>query len=256
MQGMRTAIIGLASVLVVTLGSGVRAQMQLPGSVPSTQKGQLQTPAFTTPAPVGASRGEDLLPGKSLYFLGQAGRMSLGRSAKSLTFTLTAVGRKGNDIRQICSADFTATGAVTLTAKGRPDGLPRYEAVLTGCTINLDLLNDAVLVSAPGGACKLADDCTIDPSGLWGPKGDALPKESDIEAMRGHAEKQVNEARKTITAQLKKPAEQQAFLSEHVSAMSNRDRFCRFYAGVGGPGYCVAKYTEGYAARLSMRVRR
>jgi hypothetical protein len=230
--------------------------MQLPGSVPSTQTGQQQVPSVTRAAPVSASKGDELLPGKNLFFLGQAGRMGIGRDPKGLNLTFTAIGRKGNDIRQICSADFTSSGPVALTSKGRPDGLPRFEATLTSCTIVLDLLNDAVLVTMPGGACRLADECVIDPTGLWGPKGDALPKEAEIESARSSAEKHVNEARKTVVAQLKKPAEQQAFLSEHVATQANRDRLCRFYAGVSGPGYCVLKYTEGYAAKLSMRVRR
>ncbi len=252
------ALLGLS--LAIVTGHSAVAQMQLPGSIPSTPAGQVPAGAAPprTAEPLLASfKGEDLLPGRTLQYMGASGRIVINKTAaKGLAMTFTGFGRRGNDIRQICSADFSSTGAVSMQPKGRPLGLNRYEIKFAACTLTADLLNDAIIIGTPNGACRLADDCIIEPAGLWGPPAQDLPKEADIERFRASAEKQVNLARKTLQDQLKGKPEGSAFLSEHVNFSANRERQCQSYAGASGPGFCALKLTEAWGMRIASRLRR
>ena len=250
----------LALALVVAVNPEAVAQMQLPGAIPSTPAGQAPPGAATPRAgeqALASFKGEELLPGRALQYMGASGRIVISRTAsRGLAMTFTGVGRRGNDIRQICSADFSSTGAVPMVARGRPLGLNRYEIRFEACTLTADLLNDAIIVGTPNGACRLADDCIIEPAGLWGPPAQELPKEADIERSRGAAERQVNLARKTLQDQLKGKPEGSAFLSEHVNFSANRERQCQSYAGASGPGFCALKLTEAWGMRIASRLRR
>lgn len=190
-----------------------------------------------------------------MLFLGQQGRMVIERSgAQNYTVAMTGVGRRGNDIRAICTPDLTGGQPITLRPLGRPIGLSRYEAPFPGCRLVLDLLPDSVLVSAPDGACTFADTCVVDPTGLWGPGDREIPPDREIERARGVAERKLNEARKRVQALLRTTPEGRAFLQEQAGFPANRERSCRNYGTTDvGPGFCALKYTEARAAQLEAR---
>lgn len=265
--------------LVVCLSAGALcggpalAQLQLPGAVAPTPQGGSSssgqgarphghgagsgaaTPGGAVPRSIGAStlrRWEDGLPGRTLRFLGQQGSLVISRSGAGYTIAMTGVGRRGNDIRNICTPNL---GQAPLTPAGRPQGLPRFEAAFPGCTVVLDLLSDVALVSAPGGACQFADDCVVDPTGLWGPNDREIPPDREIERARGVAERRLNDARRMLQQRLRTTPEGRTFLQEQAGFPANRERVCRNYGTSDiGPGFCALKYTEARGEALASRL--
>lgn len=259
------------------------AQLQLPGATiqappPTTQP---RPPASSQPAPSGQPRPaqtqqpnqqqqatvpvqrrpEDVLPGRTLRFLGQQGSLVITRvgpqNRQTFTVAMTGVGRRGNDVRAICTPDLTGGQTTQLTAAGRPNGLPRYVAAFPGCRVTLDLMTDSIIVSAPDGACRFTDDCTVDPSGLWGPVDRDIPPDREIERSRGQWERLLNDARRTLTRRLGTSTEGRQFLSEQAAFPAVREQQCRNYGTTdAGPGYCALKLTEARAVKLRARLAR
>ncbi|MGL4287720.1 MAG: hypothetical protein ACRCVA_15340, partial [Phreatobacter sp.] len=129
------------------------------------------------------------------------------------------------------------------------------EAAFPGCTMVLDLLSDAAIVSAPDGVCRFADECTVDPTGIWGPVDREMPPDGEIERARGAADRRLNEARRALQARLRTTPEGRAFLQEQAGFGANRERLCRNYGtSDAGLGYCALKYTEARAAALEARL--
>jgi len=264
----RAALVLLLSLAIPT-GSAV-AQLQLPGAVaPTPQGGATQGGAGARPTgepsvPRTVSgpplrRWEEGLPGRTLRFLGQHGSMVINRTGAGTQagYTIAAtniVGRRGNDIRNMCTPDLNGGRPVTLTPAGRPDGLARYQAAFPGCTITLDLMADAAFVSAPGGVCTF-DDCVFDPSGLWGPNDREIPADREIERARGVAERKLNDARRILQQRLRNTPEGRQFLQEQAAFPANRERLCRNYGTSDiGPGFCALKFTEARAEKLTVMV--
>lgn len=259
----------------VALGLGLAGapafgQLQLPGAVAPTPQGGSSSssqgarpgghsgaasPGGAVPRSMAAStlrRWEDGLPGRTLRYLGQQGSIVISRAGTGYTIAMTGVGRRGNDIRNICTPNL---GQVALTAAGRPQGLPRFEAAFPGCTIVLDLLSDVALVSAPGGACQFPDDCVVDPTGLWGPNDREIPADREIERARGVAERRLNDARRMLQQRLRTTPEGRTFLQEQAGFPANRERVCRNYGTSDiGPGFCALKYTEARGEALASRL--
>jgi hypothetical protein len=271
---------GLALVVLALAlfeGGQAHAQLQLPGAVaptpqgataPSRPAGPRTTPGAgasgdpALPRGVGASplrRWEETLPGRTMRFLGQQGSLVITRTgpASQPTYSIaaTGVGRRGNDIRNICTPDLNAGQAVVLKPAGRPQGIQRFEAAFPGCTVVLDVLSDVVFVSAPDGACRFADDCVVDPTGIWGPNDREIPADREIERARGVAERRLNDARRLLQSRLRTTPEGRAFLQEQAGFPANRERVCRNYGTSDiGPGFCALKYTEARAEALAARV--
>ncbi|MBN8942665.1 MAG: hypothetical protein J0H01_24395 [Rhizobiales bacterium] len=262
------------SALVAFGGPEARAQLQLPGAVAPTPQGATaptRPPAsgpgvhgagpsgHRTPAGPPPRRGEETLPGRNLRFLGQQGSMVISRvgtgAQQSFTIAVTGAGRRGNDIRSICTPDLNAGQTVTLKPLGRPVGLSRFEAAFPGCTIVLDLLSDAAIASAPDGVCRFTDECIVDPTGIWGPVDREMPPDAEIERARGAADRRLNDARRALQARLRTTPEGRAFLQEQAGFGANRERVCRNYGtSDAGLGYCALKYTEARAAALEARL--
>ncbi|QCK85401.1 hypothetical protein E8L99_06280 [Phreatobacter aquaticus] len=263
----------IATLLVLATGQA-EAQLQLPGAVtptpqggsaPSGPAGARAAPSAANPliprGPVGPPlrRGEETLPGRTLRFLGQQGSMVINRSGsgaqQTLTINATGVGRRGNDIRNVCTPDLNGGQVVTLRSLGRPVGLSRYEAAFPGCTLVIDMLPDAAIVSAPDGACRFSDDCTVDPTGLWGPTDREIPPDRTIEAARGTADRRQNDARRVLQARLRTTPEGRTFLQEQAGFGAFRERVCRNYGTSDiGPAFCALKYTEARSAAIEARI--
>ncbi len=265
----RRATLLLILTLAVPAGPAL-AQLQLPGAVAPTPQGgathggagarptgEPSVPRTVSGPPL--RRWEEGLPGRTLRFLGQHGSMVINRTGAGpqAGYTIAAtniVGRRGNDIRNMCTPDLNGGRPVTLTPAGRPDGLARYQAAFPGCTITLDLMADAAFVSAPGGVCTF-DDCVFDPSGLWGPNDREIPADREIERARGVAERKLNDARRILQQRLRSTPEGRQFLQEQAAFPANRERLCRNYGTSDiGPGFCALKFTEARAEKLSAMV--
>ncbi|AVO46682.1 hypothetical protein [Phreatobacter cathodiphilus] len=271
----RRAVLLLSLAFAAVGGEHAAAQMQLPGAVAptpqgaTTPQGRPQAPRATVDGMSGLAgrsvpastlrRWEEALPGRTLRFLGQHGSLVISRAGTPTqpTYTIAAtgvIGRRGNDIRNICTPDLGGGRPVPLRPLGRPDGLPRFEANFTGCTITLDLMADAAFVTAPGGACSF-DDCVVDPAGLWGPNDREIPADREIERARGVAERRLNDARRILQARLRTTPEGRQFLQEQAGFPANRERLCRNYGTTDiGPAFCALKFTEARAENLAARV--
>lgn len=272
MLGRVALVLSLA--IAASAGGTARAQMQLPGAVAPTPQGATsphgraagpRAPGDGTavlPRTVSGPplrRWEEGLPGRTLRFLGQHGSLVISRAGGGAqpSYTIVAtgiIGRRGNDIRNICTPDLNGGRQVPLRPLGRPEGLMRYEAAFPGCTITLDLMADAAFVTAPGGACTF-DDCVVDPAGLWGPNDREIPPDREIERARGVAERKLNDARRILQQRLRTTPEGRQFLQEQAGFPANRERLCRNYGTSDiGPAFCALKFTEARAENLGARV--
>ncbi len=268
----RRAVLLLSLVLAASGGGQALAQLQLPGAVTPTPQGATAPGRSTAPrAPGDGShvprtvsgpplrRWEEGLPGRTLRFLGQHGSLVISRAGppNQPSYTIVAqgvIGRRGNDIRNICTPNLNGGQPIPLKPMGRPDGLARYEASFPGCTITLDLMADAAFVAAPGGACTF-EDCVVDPTGLWGPNDREITSDREIERARGVAERKLNDARRILQARLRTTPEGRQFLSEQAGFPANRERLCRNYGTSDiGPAFCALKFTEARAENLAARV--
>jgi len=270
---LRAALL-LSLALAASSGAPALAQLQLPGAVAPTPQGATAPGRANAPrAPGDGSnpllprtvsgpplrRWEEGLPGRTLRFLGQHGSLVITRSGAGpqASYSVVAtgiVGRRGNDIRNICTPSLNGGQPVPLTAQGRPAGLARFEAAFPGCTITLDLMADAAFVAAPGGACTF-DDCVVDPTGLWGPNDREITSDREIERARGVAERKLNDARRILQARLRTTPEGRQFLQEQAGFPANRERLCRNYGTSDiGPAFCALKFTEARAENLAARV--
>lgn len=267
----RPALVPVLALAALLAGAEAHAQLQLPGAVAPTPRGGT-APSGSAPrgpaspdgsnpllprgvAASGLRRWDETLPGRTLRFLGQQGSMVISRQGQGYTIAVTGVGRRDNDIRNICTPDLNGGQTVALRPLGRPDGLTRFEATFAGCTLVMDLLSDVAFVSAPAGACRFDDGCVVDPSGIWGPNDREIPPDREIERARGVADRRLNDARRILQARLRTTPEGRTFLQEQAAFPANRERVCRNYGTSNiGPVFCQLKYTEARAETLASRV--
>jgi hypothetical protein len=74
-----------------------------------------------------------------------------------------------------CRVDVVAEGPIQTSFAGMPRGVSRYDVDIEACPFSLDVLDGAVLISRTPRTCDFkAADCRVDPSGLWGPPGNAI----------------------------------------------------------------------------------
>ena len=144
---------------------------------------------------------------------------------------------------------------MALTARGRVDGLLRYELGAQACPIIADLVEGALWVRGPAGACVIeAADCRVDPRGLWGPDPAALaPLARAIEQDRGRADREVRENYKALTERAR-PQDVRAVVSEQAAFSAERETLCRSYAREASHGFCNARFTQARAAQLAARL--
>lgn len=266
----RSVLVPVLALAALLAAAEAHAQLQLPGAVAPTPRGgtapsgparpSTGPDAANPPLPRGMGpstlrRWDETLPGRTLRFLGQQGSMVISRQGQGFTIAVTGVGRRDNDIRNICTPDLNGGRTVVLRPLGRPDGLARFEAAFPGCTLVMDLLPDVAFVSAPGGACRFDDGCVVDPSGLWGPNDREIPPDREIERARGAADRRLNDARRILQARLRTTPEGRTFLQQQAAFPANRERVCRNYGTSDiGPVFCQLKYTEARAETLAHQV--
>lgn len=246
-------------------GSPAMAQLVLPGaqnpSAPGTAAPPPATSAPAVPPRVAAPQaarptGIDGIVGRTLLRNGMEGSsLRIEREGRS-TYRARAVfeGRLISDPTQACAIDMGSQGALALEAKGEADGLPRFAFEAPACPLEFDLLEGAVLVTAPRPACEFtAADCRVEVTGLWGPAGATLAaRAKEFETARARADTAVREGYRALAAR-SGPGQTRPIVAEQAGFSSERETVCRDYAGEGQHGFCHTRFTEGRAASLRVR---
>ncbi len=198
---------------------------------------------------------EDNIVGRDLKRNGSLGVLRIDRAQGGLRAQVTLTGSKVSQPTESCSVRLGGGEPVPLSSLGRPEGLPRYEVQTPACPIVFDVLEGAVMVTAPGEACAIQEaDCRAEPRGIWGPEpGSLMSKAAEFEQARGSFEKAVRENYKAL-AQRAGGQAVRPIVAEQAAFSSEREQICRSYAREGVHGFCNARYTEGRAVTLASRL--
>ena len=265
---MRSAIaVPLLTVLLLALPA--RGQIVLPGAVAPTPEGQSATPAEapkparpkpkrkaaveslpTTPAP-SKTVPSTSLAGQTYYLDGREAHIGFTMRDRALVVSqLSLVGRteKGAECR-IDVADLP----LATTEQGSPDGVARIGIAFPACPISFDVLDGAVLGSAPPGSCAFqATHCAVDPAGLWGPQPATLGPDRDkaIERERARAEAAMRANFKRLVSTTKDRPTIVGYARDQAQFSSTREEVCRAYAGETKHGFCATRLTEARAESL------
>src|SRR4051794_3810741 len=238
---------------------GPRAPAPLPGS-PSEEAGLPSAPAQPAAPPppkpvVLKAPTEESVVGRELKLNGGSGSLRLDRAGRELGAQITLAGRKLSQETETCAVKLGGGAPIPVTSLGRPEGLPRYELQAPACPITFDVLDGAVLVTAPTDACVIQEaDCGVEARGLWGPEPASLiPKAKDIEQARGTADKAVRDNYKVLT-QRAGPQGVRPVVAEQASFSSEREPLCRPSLREGAHGFCNTRFTEGRAVALAARL--
>jgi hypothetical protein len=198
---------------------------------------------------------EEGILGRELKLNGTAGSLRIDRAGQGLRAQVALTGTKISQPSESCSIKLGGGEPLPLSSLGRADGLPRYEVQVPACPIAFDVVEGAVIVTAPAEACMIQDaDCQVEPRGLWGPDpASLLPRAADFEQVRGTADRAVRENYKALT-QRASPQGARPIVAEQAAFSSEREQVCRSYAREGGHGFCNARFTEARAVTLAARL--
>lgn len=254
------AAAGMAGLLAA--GPAGAQPMQLPGAAAPSPAGTTQAPPPAGGAPavrkaapvVVKAPTEEAVLDRTYRRHGATGEAKFERMAGGFGLRLTAEGFQTGNPTEPCAVSF-GDRPVPLKALGRPTGLPRYELEAPVCPLVIDVLEGALLVTAPAQPCVIeAAQCRIDPRGLWGPDSRTLVGQArDIERARTRAETAVREGYKTLTARASVP-DQRMIAREQAGFSSEREQICRDFQREGVHGFCAARMTEARAAELRARL--
>ncbi len=252
--------------LAASLGGPAAAQMQLPGAnngvAPGSSAPRAPSPSVSGAEPAVAAKpvamkppGEDTIAGHALSLDGRRGTMGFAKSGSDLTLTaLTLDGDKISKPNQGCTVNVALAKPLVVTPAGRPAGAIRYDVPVAACPFTVDVLEGAVLVSRPGGACSFAAaDCSVTPTGLWGPPAADIPpaRIKDLERQRARIEVTM---RANFRSVLKKAGKDRqavkAIAGEQAAFSSDREVTCRDYQGEAVHGFCSTQVTEARALAL------
>jgi hypothetical protein len=199
--------------------------------------------------------GEDGILGRDLKLNGTSGAMRIDRAGQGLRAQVTLSGAKISQPTESCSVRLGGGEPVPLTSHGRPEGLARYELQAPSCPIVFDVIEGAVMVTAPTEACVIQEaDCRVEPRGVWGPDpASLLPKAAELEQARGSFDKAVRENYRALT-QRAGPQSVRPIVAEQAAFSSEREQVCRSYAREGAHGFCNARYSEARAVTLASRL--
>ena len=142
--------------------------------------------------------------GQELQLNGLSGSLKLERSGTAVTARIKLPGTKISQPAESCTVPLAGGNPVTLTAEGKPEGVPRFEAAGAECPLRFDVTDGGVLVSSLGSGpvCTFsAADCATTPVGLWGPGAATLiPRAGEFDTARGVADKAVRDNYKLMTS--------------------------------------------------------
>ncbi|WP_457108115.1 hypothetical protein [Methylobacterium sp. P5_C11] len=242
-----------------------RGLPEAPTPVPAApgEPGQPAAPEAPRPAPVPArpvvlkTPSEDSVIGQDLQLNGLSGALKLERSGTAVTARIKLPGTKISQPAESCAVPLAGGNPVTLTAEGKPEGVPRFEAAGAECPLRFDVTEGGVLVSSLGSSpvCSFsAADCATTPVGLWGPAAATLiPRAGEFDTARGVADKAVRDNYKLMTQRARRE-DVRPIVSEQAAFSSDREQLCRTYAREGTHGFCHLRVTENRALALATRL--
>ncbi|MGU3465500.1 hypothetical protein ACLBXO_11660 [Methylobacterium sp. C33D] len=220
-------------------------------------------PEAPRPAPAPArpvvlkTPSEDGVIGQELQLNGLSGSLKLERSGTAVTARIKLPGTKISQPAESCTVPLAGGNPVTLTAEGKPEGVPRFEAAGAECPLRFDVTDGGVLVSSLGSGpvCTFsAADCATTPVGLWGPGAATLiPRAGEFDTARGVADKAVRDNYKLMTQRARRE-DVRPIVSEQAAFSSDREQLCRTYAREGTHGFCHLRVTENRALALATRL--
>ncbi|HEX8666254.1 MAG TPA: hypothetical protein VF744_19735 [Beijerinckiaceae bacterium] len=228
----------------------------VPGAEGEPGLGPVAPPPPAPPKPIVLKAPtEDAVVGRELKLNGGGGSLKIERAGRDLRAQITLAGSKISDPTESCAVPLGDGQPVALASQGRVDGLPRYAAQAPACPIVFDVLDGAVMVTAPTQACTFQEaDCKVEPAGMWGPEPNGLlPKAREIEEARGTADKAVRENYKALAHKVG-PQSMRPVVAEQAAFSADRETMCRSYRREGAHGFCNARFTEGRAVVLAAKL--
>jgi hypothetical protein len=246
----------LAALLTPALG---RAQLMLPGALqasPSTAN--RMAPNFTGATP-GQPRlkppSEETISGQELSRDGFAGIIAFRHtSGKGLEISrLSIAGEEISRPGEQCEIEVPGTPIQTRFA-GRPNGVSRYEVGIETCPFSLDVLEGAVLIARTPRTCEFrAANCRVDPTGVWGPPGNAIGADQtkQLERERGRVDSAMLAKFHALLASAGKDKEAvKQIASQQAGFSSEREVICRNYLCEDIHGFCALRITQARALAL------
>lgn len=265
--GLTAVVIGLSTMLPAS------AQLMLPGAVhklppeaashapegPATPMGagQAKTKPVRLPAPSEATIvGRDLLRDGSMGSMTFRNGATNGLEISSLSLAGEEVSNRG----VLCQVDVVAGAPIETRFTGRLGGLARYEVDITACTFSFEVLDGAVLVVRDPKTCTFeAADCRVDPTGLWGPRGESIDERQIKQWERARAQAEANmreNFRALLTSAGKDKEAVKRIAGEQAGFSSERSVACSTYAGEDQHGLCALRLTEARVFALQARRQR
>ncbi|GJE59660.1 hypothetical protein [Methylobacterium trifolii] len=228
----------------------------LPSGDPAAPSAEAPRPAPARPVVLKVP-SEDGILGQELLRNGLAGSLKLERAGTATTARIKLPGTKISQPAESCTVPLSAGNPVALTAEGRPEGVPRFEAAAAECPLRFEVTEGGLLVSTmgPNPVCTFsAADCATTPTGLWGPAGATLlPRSSEFDTARGVADKAVRENYKVMTQRARRE-DIRPIVTEQAAFSSDREQLCRAYSREGAHGFCHLRVTENRALALATRL--
>jgi hypothetical protein len=248
------------------------AQLMLPGAVQKAPQeaasatreasGALASPDAGQAKPKPArlsSPSEATIVGRDLLRDGSMGSMTFKSGAtKQLEITgLSLAGEEISNRGAPCRVEVVADAHIETKFTGRLGGLARYEVELAACPFAFEILDGAVRVTREPKFCTFAAaDCRVDPTGLWGPKGDMIDEHQikKWERARAQAETNMRENFRALLAAAGKDKDAiKRIAGEQAGFSSERSVACSTYTGENQHGLCALKLTEARAITLQAR---
>jgi hypothetical protein len=259
-------IVSLAAALcVIVAGWPAAAQLALPGAVTPSQEGTVvkapraskSVKSAPAAAPAYVPPGVETLIGRPLLLNGANGALQFSGKAAALRIDkLMLVGEVISNPSQQCRIDVGGGAPIETKSLGRPDGLLRFEAEISACPFEFDVLDGAALVPLQLRACVFANaDCQASPSGLWGPAGAGLAADAKTtEKARAHAEAAMVGNYRTLDGRLEDRTKADDLAREQARFSSDREETCHNYLRESQHGFCATRLTEARAAFLKARL--
>ncbi|MBV9635629.1 MAG: hypothetical protein JOZ40_13470 [Methylobacteriaceae bacterium] len=263
-DSMRSQLIVL--LLVATAAEPAAAQLVLPGAATPSPVGTKHRPHTAGLGAVDASGkplpkimpirvpSDDTLIGRPLWLNGATGQITFARKDKALVVAgLQLSGDKTSKPGEACKVDVKPPVPMSLKPLGNPAGVARYQLDLDTCPFTFDVLDGAILVPKETQACAFkADDCQVNPAGLWGPAGAdfGADKIKDIERGRAGAEAAERDAFRALEARTSDKAEIKKIAADQAAFSSEREETCRSYARESQHGFCATRFTEARVAAM------
>lgn len=269
---MQFAIVISAIWLCATVA---QAQLVLPGAQAPTERGATQAPPsiappvandrlnpLASPPPPKATNMSNIID-RDLKLNGKDGLIRITRVSKpgarpnervDYAAQVLLEGKSITKPGESCSIDLGGDAAIPLTPQNPGSGVTRYTLEAPVCPIVFDVVDGAILVTAPAQACQIVNaDCQIDARGMWGPEArNLMAQAKQYEQARGKADSSVRDGYKLLLAKAG-PGQGRSIVSEQASFSSERETVCRDYASEAQHGFCHLKFTEARDAAVRTR---